>query len=317
MSTFPTERILGAFSGSTPGPLLVVIGAVHGNEPAGVLAIQAIIKQLETEQRERSDFFFRGKIVGLVGNLQAYRTGMRFLEQDLNRAWRPESLEKILAAPTATLAAEALEVSQLFHLLVEICRAAAKQKIVFLDLHTTSAEGGVFSIPVDGNESLALAKQLGAPAIMGLQKSIDGTFLKFASEGGFTTSVAESSAPLCVAFESGQHESAQSVWRAQAAITRCLRALGSIGEDTMKASEAQTPVPLWPQSPPVLELRYSHHIGQGDGFRMRPGYANFQPIQKGEHLADDIHGPVHAPEQGLILMPLYQPKGSDGFFIVK
>jgi succinylglutamate desuccinylase len=50
---------------------------------------------------------------------------------------------------------------------------------------------------------------------------------------------------------------------------------------------------------------------------MRPGYVNFQPIQQGEHLANDTTGPVLAPEDGLILMPLYQPQGSDGFFVVQ
>jgi succinylglutamate desuccinylase len=50
---------------------------------------------------------------------------------------------------------------------------------------------------------------------------------------------------------------------------------------------------------------------------MRPGYANFQPIRRGEHLADDASGPVLAPEDGLILMPLYQSLGTDGFFLVQ
>ena len=69
--------------------------------------------------------------------------------------------------------------------------------------------------------------------------------------------------------------------------------------------------------PEVTRLRYVHHIRPGDGFRMRPGYRNFQPIDEGEHLADDAEGPVKACCQGLILMPLYQAIGSDGFFVVE
>jgi succinylglutamate desuccinylase len=64
-------------------------------------------------------------------------------------------------------------------------------------------------------------------------------------------------------------------------------------------------------------LKYVHRIQAGDQFKMRPGYINFQRIQQQEHLADDITGPIYAPMNGLILMPLYQSKGSDGFFIVE
>ena len=54
-----------------------------------------------------------------------------------------------------------------------------------------------------------------------------------------------------------------------------------------------------------------------DSFKMRPNYQNFQPIKKGETLATDKNGSIQSPEDCLILMPLYQPQGSDGFFLVK
>ncbi|MBK8705758.1 MAG: hypothetical protein IPN33_20820 [Saprospiraceae bacterium] len=69
--------------------------------------------------------------------------------------------------------------------------------------------------------------------------------------------------------------------------------------------------------PKVAELVTSHRVHPGDQFQMRPGYANFQPVQRGELLAHDAGGPITAISDGLILMPLYQPQGSDGFFIVK
>ena len=50
---------------------------------------------------------------------------------------------------------------------------------------------------------------------------------------------------------------------------------------------------------------------------MRPDYKNFQRIKKGEKLAFDDSEEVSSPDDGLILMPLYQKRGEDGFFLVK
>ena len=40
-------------------------------------------------------------------------------------------------------------------------------------------------------------------------------------------------------------------------------------------------------------------------------------MHKGQALAVDREGPVTAPQSGLLLMPLYQRQGDDGFFIVR
>lgn len=306
-------RRIGQFGGAHDGPLVLVIAALHGNEPAGVTALQMVLEALTEEALTKGDEFeFYGKIVGWIGNQEAFQIGQRFIERDLNRVWNPAYVADARQTPRENLSAERRETADLYEVIRAEYATTESADLVFLDLHTTSAEGGIFSIPTDEHRSLLLARALGAPAIMGLQKSIEGTLLKFAAEGGFSTPT-----PRCVAFEAGQHESPQSVHRAAAAIVRCLRTVGCIGEETLQTWEERSPLPLWPHSPPVLQLRYVHAIGPDDHFKMRPGYANFQPIHAGEHLADDVHGPVLSPAQGLILMPLYQPKGSDGFFIVE
>jgi succinylglutamate desuccinylase len=69
--------------------------------------------------------------------------------------------------------------------------------------------------------------------------------------------------------------------------------------------------------PKVLDLLYCHEITPDDHFRMMPGYRNFQYIEEGELLAHDKNGPIYAQQEGYILMPLYQPQGEDGFFIIQ
>ena len=50
---------------------------------------------------------------------------------------------------------------------------------------------------------------------------------------------------------------------------------------------------------------------------MYPNYKNFQRISSGEIIAEDNEGPIEAPEDALLLMPLYQSQGEDGFFLIK
>ncbi len=50
---------------------------------------------------------------------------------------------------------------------------------------------------------------------------------------------------------------------------------------------------------------------------MKPGFINFQQIQKGQQLAVSNGQAVNAPQQGKIFMPLYQSQGNDGFFTIR
>jgi hypothetical protein len=67
--------------------------------------------------------------------------------------------------------------------------------------------------------------------------------------------------------------------------------------------------------PSLLEIMHVHRIHAGDDFRMLEGFTNFDLIEVGQLLAHDRQGPIHAPNGGLMLMPLYQPQGQDGYFL--
>ena len=59
----------------------------------------------------------------------------------------------------------------------------------------------------------------------------------------------------------------------------------------------------------------SEAITPADEFKMNPGFENFDVISRGQVLATNKNGEIKAKESGLILMPLYQKQGEDGFFI--
>ena len=60
---------------------------MHGNEPAGVEAIHTVIELLEREKKIKPHFEFRGTLLGLIGNLEAFSQKLRFIDKDLNRSW--------------------------------------------------------------------------------------------------------------------------------------------------------------------------------------------------------------------------------------
>ena len=47
---------------------------------------------------------------------------------------------------------------------------------------------------------------------------------------------------------------------------------------------------------------------------MEPGFRNLDHAKEGQLLARDKRGEIRAPANGLVLLPLYQGLGSDGFF---
>ncbi len=310
------DRILGCYDGKWHGPLVVVFGATHGNETAGVLALQEVFRLLIQEPERNPDFQFAGRLLGLLGNRQAFSQQQRFLNRDLNRTWTGDQLRRVEKIPQELLQGEDLEMREIIRLIHQQLLEYQPEVLVLLDLHTTSAQGGIFCIPTDDMASLRLAKELRAPVILGMLEGVEGTLLHFASDnlfeiGGFPRYT------IGVAFESGQHDDPLSVNRAIAAVVHLLRAASCIREEDVDTRHEAILRAYSRDLPRVTRLRYVHRLRPGDGFKMRPGYANFHPVTQGDAVADDVTGPVLVPYDGFLLMPLYQSLGSDGFFLVE
>jgi succinylglutamate desuccinylase len=311
----PNQRLIGQFSGEK-GPLILTFGAVHGNEPAGVKALSDVFSLLEAEKSSNPDFIFKGCLMGILGNKAAYQSGQRFIDRDLNRQWMPEYIRRIYHQGNTLLCLEDQEMIELLDLIHAAITDFQPTELILLDLHTTSAGGGIFCIPTDDHASLRLSKAIEAPVVLGLLEGIEGTLLQFGSSNHFQINGFPKQT-LGVAFESGQHDDPDSSVRSAAAIIQCLRACGCLDSESLGWSFIQVLKKYSDVLPKVTQLLYVHHIRPGDQFKMRPGYANFQAVRQGEHLADDITGPIFSAHDGLILMPLYQAKGSDGFFLVE
>lgn len=307
-----TNRIIGRYIGDEFGPLMICFAGMHGNETAGIRALELIFKMLAIEPITNESFRYRGQIIGLKGNLQAIQKGVRFIKKDLNRQWIKSNVERICASNPTELTDEDLELYELHSLVKKEIKAYNPKAIVFLDLHTTTAEGGIFTIPHRDDLSVSIAKDLFAPVIQGLLEGISGTILHYFNKYQFSSTKTVS---LC--FESGQHKDPLSINRAIAAVTNCMRAIGAVKQSDV-AHRHNFLLQTYSEGLPSISYMIQRHIvREGDGFEMNPGYQNFQPVNKGENLARDKNGDITCPVNCRILMPLYQNQGEDGFFLIK
>ncbi len=306
-----SERIISKYRGKNPGPLLIVFGGMHGNEPAGIKAIETMSQMLAVEPITNPDFEYNGTFLGVIGNLQAYHKNQRFINKDLNRSFTKENLEIVEREPESALKDELLEIKQILKVVRETIDEVKPSKVIVLDLHTTSSFGGIFTITTDDPESLRIAVELHAPVIKGMLRGIKGTTLHFFTKENFGIDM------IPVTFESGQHNEKLSINRAIAAITNCMRTIGSVSPEHVENQHDTLLIEHSKNLPKVSELISKHSIIEGDDFSMYPNYENFQKIQSGEAIAKDNNGPIEAPEDALLLMPLYQSQGEDGFFLIK
>ena len=309
------KRLIGKYSGSEKGTLVIALAAMHGNEPAGVLALRDLFQMLEDEPKKNPNFQFQGRIVGMIGNLQAYERKMRFVKKDLNRELTLENIEKA-KQPTNSmgqnqLAFEDLELIELMQCIENQISTYKPEKIMVLDLHTTSAAGGIFTIVSEDKESLDIALTLSAPVVKGLVKGLGGTTLHYFRK----ENIGIPTVGIC--FEAGQHADVFSVRRTIAWLINCLRTVGCLNANDVESRHDEILRGYSKNLPKAVQVIANHHIMPNDNFKMLPNYKNFQAIKKGETLANDKNGAIKSPEDCLILMPLYQPQGSDGFFLVK
>lgn len=290
---------------------MICIAGMHGNEPAGLRALESIFYLFDMEPTLNPSFSFKGRIVGLRGNLRALREKVRYLQKDLNRQWKSITIQRVLSTPVDELEAEDLELRELYETIMVEIERYQPDDLVILDLHTTGAEGGIFAIPAESPGSLELAVNLHAPVVKGMFMGIKGTLLKF-----FVHHLKDISL-RAVAFEAGQHDDVLSVNRTIAAVINCMRTIGCVKAEHVENRHDKLLIDFSSGLPKVSDLICRYGVRPEDEFRMLPGYSNFQEVKEGELLAYDRNGPVHSPMDGLILMPLYQKQGEDGFFIIR
>jgi succinylglutamate desuccinylase len=298
------KRVLGSYSQGKRGPLLICSTGLHGNEWAGVNAMELLLQILEDELVTNPTFTFRGKLVAIAGNLPALNVKKRYINCDLNRIWSQRNFDN------PGNEAEFGEMIKVKEIIDNLILEWGGENVYLLDLHTTTAQGGIFSLPTSEEESIKIAETIHAPIILGLVAKLNGTMIKYYAERSDANITA-------LVFEAGQHDDHLSINRAIAAVINCMRTIGVVAADDIENRFDHLLIDYSRDLPKMGKFLYGHHIAPDDHFVMKPGYRNFDRIYKNEVLAHDRYGEITSKYNGMILMPHYQTQGDDGFFIIK
>lgn len=293
------HHVIGAFVGRATGPTLIVIGSIHGNEIGGAKALSKLSHDIADITTK-----LNGRVYFLAGNTRAIAKGVRYTDADLNRHWTRHNMSNIGSDEMAK-SAEGRELVELDRILDSIL-ITAEDEVYVLDLHSTSADGMPFATVGDTLRNRKFAQGFPVTILLGIEEQLEGTMLEYLNNAGAVT----------LGFEGGQHFSNQTVENHEALVWLAL-----VNSKILKASDVpylskfQDRLAQGNSRSRVFEVRYRHAISKADEFEMKPGFNNFDPIIKGQPLGRDKNGVLTAAETGMILMPLYQKLGEDGYFI--
>jgi len=301
--TIKFDRLIGNYTQNIPGPTLLFIGGIHGNEPAGVLALTQVFEEIQN-----SSIPIKGEIYAFAGNLKALLKNKRFIEQDLNRIWKVERIKELENenVDEKNESIEEKEQRELYDAIKFVFKL--KNPVYVFDLHTTSSESRPFITIADTLRNRNFAMKFPLPIILGIEEQIVGTLLNYINELGL----------IAMGFESGQHDAESSIAIHRASIWLSLIYSGCLNDkDLPNLSKHYATLKSHSENGnKVFEVRYRYEISEGERFRMIEGFKNFQPIKRRQLLAETNIGSIRSHENGMVFLPLYQNLGNDGYFIV-
>ncbi len=292
------ERIIGKYTSNEKGPLLFVTAGVHGNEPSGVKALEKVFDELEKTKPE-----IKGTLVGVAGNKLALEKDQRFIEEDLNRTWKEESI---------TNNKRDTHEQREMHEIIEVLESFPESnftKRYFLDCHTTSSASLPYISVQVVNDNDEWAQRFPTYIVRGFSDIVYGAIDHYLSRTGLTG----------FTFEAGQHTDKTSVENQEGMIWLALKE--ACGLELEKISCYPDCVNNFAKknAPDQKTFEIIHRYGRedNDDFKMEHGYKNFQKIEKGELLALKNGKEVKSEWDAYIFMPLYQSQGNDGFFVIQ
>jgi len=196
---------------------------------------------------------------------------------------------------------------------VRACRAQCDRMIV-MDLHTTSSESSPVAVFEDSIPARLFARQMPMPIYLGFEEELVGLLIdRVTNEMG----------SVAVVIEGGQHDDPGSVDAHEAAIWAGLEASGILRVDALE--HVIKPMDLLrracgDQAYKVFDIRYRKAIahddflicnGVGVGTRVRQEKTVIA-VEGGEPIVSPVHGRVFLPN-----MQQHKRLGDDGFFIVR
>lgn len=315
---YPTSQLrIHQFAALTPGPRLIVLGAVHGNEVAGSRGIERVVAELDSGVLQLAC----GSVTLVpVTNPLAYQKVQRNGDRNLNRNLRPTDSPQDYEDRLANV----------------LCPLLAEHEVL-LDLHSFQAASQAFAMLGPPNNSgdlepFAHAAQEQALAVrLGVNRVVEGWLSTYAvgvqqrlartpvqdragllstdpSYGVGTTEYMRSQGGYAITLECGQHDDPAAPAVAYRAIRNTLAHLGLVDE------------PAPPPCPNLELLRLTQVV---DRFHVDDSFvrvwSSFDPLRAGDQVATRHDGtPVLASADGYIVFPNAKATpGNEWFYLAQ
>ena len=305
----PTHLRSQTYHGLAPGPALLVLGAVHGNEVCGTQAIMQLLQDIDNcvITIERGSVTFVP-----ITNPLAYKLKRRFGDRNLNRNMAPSAIPQDFEDRIANALCPLLDAHD-----------------VLLDLHSFHTGGAPFVMIGPQNntgalepftlafEEMQMALHTGAPRIVegwldtyarGVKRralnaqssSRSQTLVTNPNYGVGTTEYMRSRGGYAVTLECGQHDDPAGVGVARHAILQTLGLLGI-------TSTNPTPISSQPEILRLIDVTDKAHAG--DTFTKE--WRSFDAVKQGDVIGVRHSGEeVKAQGDGFVVFP--NPRGEVG-----
>jgi predicted deacylase len=288
------------YTGLGQGPNVIIMGATHGNEKCGTIAIKRVMAEIDAGQLR----VINGGVTFVpIVNPLAYEKNTRSGDRNLNRDLFPKAQPQDFEDQVANW----------------LCPLLARHDVL-LDLHSFNAAHGepfVMVGPLDNDgpvepfkhmrEERALARVLGVRRFVtgwmaayggGVQRRARGNAAELETVmryGVGTTEYMRSQGGYALTLECGQHLDPQAPEVAYRAIVNTLAHL--------KIIDAPAPQPVPFEEMEALQMVVVHDkLDAADSFSR--GWASFDPVEAGEEIGKRADGtPVTAEFSGRILFP--------------
>ncbi|MCH4822466.1 succinylglutamate desuccinylase/aspartoacylase family protein [Gramella lutea] len=289
-------RFLKVLTGENPGPVMIFFGGIHGNEPAGIIALERVLSELDPEN-------FNGSIYAISGNLNALSKNKRFLDYDLNRMWTSARMSKrSFERKVYAEDLEQLELDAILHKIIDKHKTA----LYFIDLHTTSSKSLPFITINDSIINRRFSKLFKVPVILGIEEFLEGPLLSYINELGYVS----------LGFESGQHTSKEAITNAESFIKLALNFSGIVDHIDIE-KEYKFLKKATRSNEKIYEIIFRYNIKREEHFKMKPGFSSFEKVEKGTLLATSDERDIYLSKTATLFMPLYQKKGEDGYYLIR
>ena len=292
------DRVIGNYHSNNEN-IIIFIASIHGNETSGSIALKKFFQEVRD-----SNIKMEGTVIGLIGNMSAAKNNMRYIDCDMNRMWTNNIINSKINNHTN----EKKELLMLKELIDKIIALKKKKNITIIDLHNTSSPNGVFTI-VNNLREKNLANSLKIPTINNLFSKVKGSLAAYYSDKGIAS----------IVFEGGAIGDPASINNHEAGIWKILEKRNFITKDLIPKQALRNKKEMRDFSAKITgfyEVKYIYKIKGKEDFMMNPNMQNFEKLKKGQSIARNQDGPITAPMNGHLLMPLYQKQGEEGFYII-